>query len=767
MTAHVERPRVYLTESMTETESGVLHTWLRLQRDASGGTPATVTITDQSLTALTRREDDPLLTPVRVVWLPPSPDETTPHKLREALSPRDPLHPGRGAQRRVLRSDPERCRVIAGEPAPLSDLERRLADSGGGSLPEFIRRQAALTLERAERGLLGTQYKVSRFVVDEITDSTRFHSGVRDLADRLNLSVSEVDARSRGALGELVATQSRRAVALWDRLGRYFSRAYRLDVDTSRFEELRELNRQHSLVFLPSHRSYLDPLVLRPALVANDLPLNHVMGGLNVSFWPIGPISKRSGTVFIRRKFGDDEVYKWTLREYIRYLLTKRFNLEWYIEGGRSRTGKLRPPRFGMLTYLTKAFKASVVSDVYLVPVSLTYDQLYEVGAMAAEAHGAPKRKEGLRWLVGYVRAQGQRTGVAHVTIGRPLSLAESLSQEEDPRLAIQKTAFEVCHRINEVTPVTASSLVMLAFLGIEDRALTVAELGYILGPLVDYIVARKLPTAGDVDLMNPQVIRTALFTHVDSGVLRRYDKGDDRVYYLGKDQHLVAAFYRNTSIHFLVVRAIAELVLRAAVEERFTDPIADGWAEAKRMRDLLKFEFFFSDRDTFERELRTELDLIDPTWEDDLSNPRYAENILAGVRPYLAHRVLQPFLEAYEVVADQLVLAPVSTTFDEEKFVAHCLDIAQQRRLRQQIASSESVSGELFATALKLARNRGLVESDDADLPARREVFAREIRKTVERLRRIRALAHARLDTLAEPPDRQEGPARTEETGP
>ncbi|MFC4605807.1 glycerol-3-phosphate 1-O-acyltransferase [Rhodococcus kronopolitis] len=753
MSESATRQRVYLTETMTEAEAGVLRTWLAGQSTGSGTHPTAVAITDRTLADLSQRTDDPLLSPLRVVWMPDADRRrNVAVRLREALAPRDPLHPGRGAQRRVLRTDPSRARVIEGEPAPLSDLERRLEASGGGSLPEYIRRQAALALERAELRLLGGQYKVSRFVVDEITDTRRFTTGTLELAEKLDIPIGEVDQRTRAALEELVATQSRQAIAVWDRLGRYFSRAYRIDVDTSRFEELRTLNKEHSLVFLPSHRSYLDPLVLRPALLANGLPLNHVMGGLNVSFWPIGPISKRSGTVFIRRQFGTDEVYKWSLREYMRYLLTKRFNLEWYIEGGRGRTGKLRPPRFGLLNYLTKAFRVSGASDVYLVPVALSYDQLYEVGAMAAEAHGAEKKPEGLRWLVGYVRAQGQRNGVAHVTIGRPLSLAEALRQEDDQRLAIQKAAFEVCHRINEVTPVTASSLAMFAFLGIEDRALTVDELGFILGPLVDYVTARGLPTAGDVDLHDPRVIRKALFTHVDSGVLKRFDRGDERVYYLGKDQHLVAAFYRNNTIHFMVVRAIAELVLQAAVDDHFPDPIADGWAEAKRIRDLFKFEFFFSDRDTFEKEMRTELSLIDPGWEAGLADPRYAENMLASVRPYLAHRVLQPFAEAYQVVADELVRLPVSKQFDEKAFTAHCLDVAQQRRLRQQIASSESVSSELFATALKLARNRDLVESVDDGVRDRRASFAEEIRVLVDRLRRIRGLAHARLDLMREP---------------
>lgn len=749
MTEADRHPRIYLTEEMTDTEDRVLRTWLGRREAESGEPTVTMATTGQAMSALVLRDDDPVLTPVRVVWMPDTANGHRGQRLREVLSARDPLHIAPNAQRRVLRSDPARCKVIEGDPASLTEMRERLAERGGGSLPDFIRRQAALALERAERHLLGTQYKVSRFVVEEITDTGRFTAGVKKLAAQLNLTVVDVERRARADLDEMVAAQSRRAIAVWDQLGRYFSRAYRLDVDTTRFEELRELNREHSLVFLPSHRSYLDPLVLRPALLANDLPLNHVMGGLNVSFWPIGPISKRSGTVFIRRKFDGDEIYKWTLREYMRFLMNKRFNLEWYIEGGRSRTGKLRPPRYGLLTYLAKAFESSDASDVYLVPVSLVYDQLYEVSAMAAEAHGAAKRKESFRWMVGYVRAQGQRRGVAHVTVGRPLSLRDSLAQVDDFRLAIQKTGIEVSHRINEVTPVTASSLVMLAFLGIEDRALTVPELGFILGPLVDYIIARKLPTAGDVDLTNPQVIRRALFTHLDSGVLERYDEGNERVYYLGKDQGLVAAFYRNNTIHFLLVRAIAEMVLCAAVDEKFADPLTDGWAEAKRIRDLLKYEFFFSDKTTFREELRSELSLIDPAWESDLSNPEHVAHILDEVRPYLAHRVLQPFLEAYEVVADHLLDAPVAKNFDEKTFLAECLALAQQRRLRQQIASSESVSSELFATALQLARNRRLIENDDLSVEAGRRAFADEIRTLVRRVREIRARAHAKLDEV------------------
>ncbi|NLU82643.1 glycerol-3-phosphate 1-O-acyltransferase [Rhodococcus sp. HNM0569] len=749
------RPRLYLTEPMTPVERDVLDAWLRERATHSGGRDGVVVTTDE-LDAVTRRTDDPVLAPVRVVWLPTD-DEALRRdgrRVRDLVRVDAPLRLARPRQRRALRSDPSRAHVLEGAAAPLSDLARRRDEHGSGSLPEFVRRQAALALERAERSLLGGEYKVSRFVVDEITGSRRFDDGVRELAARLDLDAAEVASRARAALDEMVATQSRRASAVWGRLGRYFSRAYRLHVDTTRLDEIVELDRAHSLVFLPSHRSYLDPLVLRPALTSIGLPLNHVMGGLNVSFWPIGPISKRSGTVFIRRTMGDDDVYKWSLAEYMRFLTAKRFNLEWYLEGGRSRTGKLRPPRFGLLTYLAKAVAAQDSEhEVYLVPVSITYDQLHEVGAMADEAHGAAKTREGIRWLVGYVRAQGNRHGVAHVSVGRPLAFREFLAREpDDLRLGVQKAAFEVSHRINEVTPVTASSLVMLAFLGIEDRALTARELEATLGPLVDYITARRLPTAGSVDVADRAVVRAAVETHLASGVLRCFDRAGEPVYFLAPGQHLVAAFYRNNTVHFFVIRAIAEMVVEAAVEGRHEDPFAAGWAEALRLRDLLKFEFFFGDKASFALELRAELDLIDPTWESNMGDATHAMGVLDRITPYLAHRVLQPYLEAYAVVADLLCDTPPGDEIDEKQFVRSCLDVAERRRLRQEIGSRESISIELFSTALQLARNRDLVAPGGADLADRRRAFADELHTHVRRVLQIREIAHRRLDLIESP---------------
>jgi glycerol-3-phosphate O-acyltransferase len=597
-------------------------------------------------------------------------------------------------------------------------------------------------------------------VVDEIASADEFRSGLERLAG-LHHRGSGLEREARTALGEMVAVQSRPALAAIDRLARFALRAYDIEVDTDALDGLRSLNRRHALVFLPSHKSYLDPFILRGALGRAGLPVNHVLGGINVSFWPMGPVLRRSGVVFIRRSIKDDAVYKFALRSYLGYLVERRYNLEWYLEGGRSRTGKLRPPRLGVLSYLVEVFRERGIDDVYLVPVSIAYDQLAEVAAMAAEEHGAEKKAESLAWMLRYIRSQGQRLGKAYVNVGEPLSLRQVRTERKraTDRILVGKIAFEVLHRINRVTPVTPTSLLTLALLGLGDRALTPAEIRSVLDPLLDYVAVRKLPQAGTVDLATPGGLRPALDALVTTKVVTRFAGGAEPVYAIGENQHLVAAYARNRIIHFFVTRAITELVLLHLVRRPVGHPGegdlgARAWAEALRLRDLLKYEFFFAAKPEFADELRAELAILDPDWEHKAGDPTAIATGLAELPLLLGHRVVGSFLEAYMVVADRLAAHPPGPV-DEKMFLDDCIGVGRQYRLQQRIHSAESISRELFRNALALAAGRGLLagaEPDGADLARRREAFAAELREVVDRVDSLRRLAVSTLErTTAE----------------
>ena len=153
------------------------------------------------------------------------------------------------------------------------------------------------------------------------------------------------------------------------------------------------------------------------------------LGGANLNFFPVGQMARRSGIVYIRRSTRDQPVYKLALRAYIGQLIRNRKNLSWSIEGGRTRTGKLRPPTYGIVRYVVDSIEATPDTEAVVVPVSIVYEQLHEVGLMTAEARGGRKRPEDVRWLVNFARLQTKRLGRAYLDFGEPLPLRERLAE--------------------------------------------------------------------------------------------------------------------------------------------------------------------------------------------------------------------------------------------------------------------------------------------------------------------------------------------------
>ena len=255
-----------------------------------------------------------------------------------------------------------------------------------------------------------------------------------------------------------------------------------IDYDESQVERVRAAMERHPGIFLWSHRSNLDTLVLSAAMQELGLPPAHLFAGINMAFGPMGALMRRAGVIFIRRSTSDDPLYKYVLREYVGYVLEKRFNLSWSIEGTRSRTGKVLPPRLGLLSYAADVYLSGRVDDIVLLPVSITFDQLHEISEYADYAKGGTKKPEGFGWLYGFIKAQGARHyGKVYVRFDEPLLLSSCLGPVggavahdqagADPaarRLALQKTAFEVAWRINQGMPVTATALVTTVLLAMQ-----------------------------------------------------------------------------------------------------------------------------------------------------------------------------------------------------------------------------------------------------------------------------------------------------------
>ncbi len=282
---------------------------------------------------------------------------------------------------------------------------------------------------------------------------------------------------------------------------------------------------------------------------------------------------------------------------------------------------------------------------------------------------------------------------------------------------------------INRVTPVVATALVTLALLGVRDRALTLAQVRQVLGPVRSYLEERGL--VGAIGPLSTDTgLRRVLGALERSKVVTIYAGGEEPVYAIERGQHLVAAFYRNSAIHHFVDRAIAELVLLDEPEDR--------WDAAAALRDLLKFEFFFPDRDTHRAQLTAELARMGAGW-DTPDGP----DVLAAAPFLIAHRVLRSFVDAQLVVALRLAARNPRTPVVEKEFLDECAAVGQQMLLQGRLHGPESLSRELFGSALKLAANHDLVDAGREELGKRREEFAAQLERVVADVRRIDELTN------------------------
>jgi glycerol-3-phosphate O-acyltransferase len=762
-------PLVFLGEASTPTERRLLERWIEKARPAAlaGTDIELITIPHPKhdelfgvgdLQARLSADDDPILAPLRVAWLPRERNGERVARLADLLAFRDPRSPRPRRQERIVRREPDRSRVLVGEPGRKSDLAerwRRVSGRGqedGRDFALFVARQAVITLERAEAHAIDERYKLPRLVKDEIVASARFRDGVARLAEELGRDEASVHREVEGYLDEMVTGRSRMFIDLIVRLGRLFYRqGYEgFECEPAQLERVRAAARQHGVIVLPTHRSNLDALVMPVVLYESHLPRTHTLAGINMAFWPIGPLSRRAGVIFIRRDTKDNPVYRWTLREYVGFLVEKRFGLQWYPEGTRSRTGKLLPPKLGLLVYVVDAYLEGRVHDVVLAPASIAYDQLQEVSDFVYEAGGGTKKPEGIGWAVDYWRKLRGRYGKIYVRFAEPLSLRDALGPPKGPdeagggsRLQLQKLAFEVMWRINQVTPITGTALLTLVLLSTQGRALTIDLISDFLEGFLDQARRRQLPMTTSAEaLSTDEGIRASLDALVRNKVVTCFDQGPDTVFGIGPDQHLSAAFYRNSIIHFFVPGSIAELALEWTAENVGEDPVGRFWDEVLRLRDLLKFDFFFAEKDEYQALTAAGLSVHDVDWQERVAKgPEHIRQLLESFNPLTAHTVLRSFLEAYFVVAEALEDLGPNAELDERKFLSNCLALGQQYLLQGRVRSPDSVSKPLFRNGLELARNRQLV-TPGPDVSDRRHTFTVELRDVIRRVDAIEVIA-------------------------
>ncbi len=636
----------------------------------------------------------------------------------------------------------------AGEPIDLSDF---LAREAGEASDEVLVRRLTYTLlrrlERERRAILGPARKPTDRLRESVIRSPKLQKVIADMAGEGVKERAVIVARARAMLRELEAELDMNAVAALDQVvshaaARMFSA---VEVDEAGIERLREHAKEGTLVLLPSHKSHMDYVVLAWILYRHRLPMPLIAAGDNLNFFPIGPIFRRAGAFYIRRSFGGDRLYAAVIDAYVRRMLKEGSALEFFLEGGRSRSGKPLSPKLGLLSLVVDAAISVPTRTTWFCPVSIGYERFVEEKAFVHELTGGEKKKEDARGLLKSVDVMVGRYGRLNVQFGKPLSLAEVLG-EVDPeakaedlatmkparrRAVISRLAYRVMNEINAATAVTPGSLVATALLTEERRGLPQADLLATcerLTRLLRRTGARFSPSLSDGTAtgstrdIRADALREAAELFVRAGNVQAHRLAADVIYVVPDDARLSLDLAKNGIIHFFAARALIATAMLAPPGSPLARTVVRERVLA--LSRLFKYEFTFRADAPFERIFDEEVaamevdgEIAGMTMKTGDGAPGIAPEGAEGRRQIALYaRLLENFLEGYCVAArglSALLRGPLAS----KDVVKRALTGGERMFLAGEIGRREAISRPLLENAYSSFADQGYLARVDGKL--------------------------------------------------
>ncbi|RLB53650.1 MAG: hypothetical protein DRJ42_11300, partial [Deltaproteobacteria bacterium] len=505
-------------------------------------------------------------------------------------------------------------------------------------------------------------------------------------------------------------------------------------------EKAREAARGGALILLPSHKSHIDYLVLSDVMYENAMSPPLIAAGDNLNFWPIGGPLRGAGAFFIRRSFRGKKLYAVLVDAYLRKLLVEGFNIEFFLEGGRSRTGKLLSPKFGLLSMVVDACLMLPGKKVTFVPVSIGYERVIEERSYVDEQSGGEKTKENIGGLLKTPKVLSSRYGRLYLQFGDPLFFDDALREtledrgREVPtgadrkksidaatrRALVQSIAHRVVYRINRVTVVTPAALVATVVLAHERRGISLTDLVTNAQTMSDTLGRLGARFAGPIldskGVVRKETIEAATRLLMDGKLMTRHGdaEGDDAIYSVPEERRIAVEFYKNNILHFFVPSAMIAATLVNGAGEPLSEAVARE--RVRQLSRLFKYEFMYRADATFD-------DIFDDALRQMLEAgevERVAGRIQpadgdAGARVATYAMMLRTYFETYRLAvrgAGALLDQPMA----RKDWVKRTLVLGNRLYQTGELELRESLSKMRLETALKGLKDLDVIRNADGN---------------------------------------------------
>jgi glycerol-3-phosphate O-acyltransferase len=498
------------------------------------------------------------------------------------------------------------------------NLKEEIEAQGGGDVKHLARqiRNSLMEIYNYEkRSILGPQIKTQA----EMMEKVLYHKNVLDVIQQ---EMSEKGAQEKklrrkayGYLKEIAADFSIVYIRFFKATNDYLFRKIfdGIHFDIEDFKKLREASSQGPIILVPSHKSHMDYIIISSMFYHNKLIPPHILSGSNLTFFPMGKIFRRSGAFFMRRTFKGLNLYASVFKQYVKTLINEGYTIEFFIEGTRSRTGKVVQPKMGMLKYLIEAIDEGYNKDLVFAPLTVNYDRILEENSYLKELKGKEKTTESTSGFIKSRKLIQRKYGSVYMGFNEPFTLSEVrekfLKEKNisDIDLLTEELGYYIVKKINEAVIVTPFAITTAALLNTTARGFTRESIKKRIEILLSYLwkTEYKLTEAlrdtsnidNIMDLVFDSYSRDGIISRVDAPGEVKIDEAvqSEELYIIDHDQRGRVNFYKNSITHMtLPVNMISLAVLITSTDKKTTKNRIS--AEFERVRDALSKEFVYPD---------------------------------------------------------------------------------------------------------------------------------------------------------------------------